>query len=126
MSPLLPGHLLRFSPRQTGSVWAASNLQRVERLIAEGRMTEAGMAKVREAQESGEWQAALRREDASSLPDDLRAALESSRQARANFENYPASNKKQLLYWIDSTRSASTRQKRIREVVEMAAQNRRL
>jgi uncharacterized protein YdeI (YjbR/CyaY-like superfamily) len=100
-------YYLRFSPRQPGSVWAASNLQRVERLIAEGRMTEAGMAQVRQAQESGEWQAALRREDVTSLPDDLRTALESSPQAQANFESYPASYKKQLLYWIDSARSAS-------------------
>ena len=79
-------YYLRFSPRRRGSVWSASNQLRVERLIALGMMTEAGMAKVREAQESGEWEAAIRREDTTSLPGDLRQALESSPAALANFE----------------------------------------
>ena len=39
-------------------------------------MTEAGMARVREAKENGEWEAAIRREDTSSLPEDLIKALE--------------------------------------------------
>src|SRR5512139_218597 len=32
-------YALRYSPRQPQSVWSASNKQRVEKLIAEGRMT---------------------------------------------------------------------------------------
>ena len=35
---------VRFSPRHQGSIWSLSNLKRVRSLIAEGRMTEAGMA----------------------------------------------------------------------------------
>ncbi len=32
----------RFTPRRPGSNWSASNLERVRRLLKEGRMTEAG------------------------------------------------------------------------------------
>jgi uncharacterized protein YdeI (YjbR/CyaY-like superfamily) len=114
-------YYLRFSPRKHGSVWSVSNQKRVERLIAQGRMTEAGMAKVREAKENGEWEAAIRREDTSSLPEDLKLALERDAEAQANFEKFPASQKKQLLYWIASAKTDKTRQKRIRETAEMAA-----
>jgi uncharacterized protein YdeI (YjbR/CyaY-like superfamily) len=52
-------HAVRFTPRKPGSVWSESNVVRVERLIAEGRMTEAGMALVRAAKESGAWDEAV-------------------------------------------------------------------
>ncbi len=35
---------VRFSPRRAGSIWSLPNLKRVRKLIAEGRMTEAGLA----------------------------------------------------------------------------------
>lgn len=48
----------RYTPRRPGSVWSRNNRDRVERLIAEGRMTPAGMALVQEAQRRGTWDAA--------------------------------------------------------------------
>ena len=62
----------RYSPRKAGSVWSLSNIERVERLIASGQMTEAGMAPVREAQASGAWAMAQRREQVDRIPSDYR------------------------------------------------------
>ena len=114
-------YYLRFSPRKPGSVWSVSNQQRVERLLAKGKMTEAGLAKVREAKENGEWEAAIRREDTSSLPEDLRQALEKLPDAQASFYQLPASQKKQTLYWLASAKTEATRQKRLRQIVDRAA-----
>jgi uncharacterized protein YdeI (YjbR/CyaY-like superfamily) len=111
----------RFTPRRPGSIWSVSNQQRVERLLAQGKMTEAGMAAVRAAQENGQWEAAIQREDVSSLPDDLRRALEADPAAQAGFEKVPASKKKQLLYWLASAKTEQTRQKRLQQIVEQAA-----
>ncbi len=36
-----------FTPRKPGSTWSASNQRRVAKLVSEGRMTRAGLAKVR-------------------------------------------------------------------------------
>ncbi len=116
----------RFTPRKRGSVWSVSNQQRVKRLTAQGRMTEAGMEKVREAKENGEWEAAIRREEISNLPDDLIKALEGNAEAQVNFEKYPASQKKQFLHWIASAKTEGTRQKRIQNTVEKAARNERI
>jgi len=48
-------HTIRFSPRRKNSVWSATNKKRVAKVIAEGRMTEAGLAKVKEAKRNGQW-----------------------------------------------------------------------
>jgi uncharacterized protein YdeI (YjbR/CyaY-like superfamily) len=119
-------YYLRFTPRNPGSVWSLSNQKKVERAIAEGRMTDAGMAKVQEAKENGQWEAAIRREELASLPEDLIAALAGNETAQANFEKYPASQVKMFLYWIGSAKTEKTRQKRIQATVEMAARNKRL
>jgi uncharacterized protein YdeI (YjbR/CyaY-like superfamily) len=39
-------YALRFTPRKPKSNWSESNKRRVRQLIADGRMTEAGLAKV--------------------------------------------------------------------------------
>ena len=45
LKPLDPERFaLRFSPRRKGSYWSPHNIRRVRRLMAEGRMTQAGMA----------------------------------------------------------------------------------
>jgi uncharacterized protein YdeI (YjbR/CyaY-like superfamily) len=113
-------YALRYSPRRRRSTWSQSNKRRVERLIAEGRMTAAGLAKVSEAQASGEWDAATAREDVSAIPVDLAEELDKN-AARASFEEWPASRKKQYLYWLRSAKRPETREKRIRAIVDMAA-----
>jgi uncharacterized protein YdeI (YjbR/CyaY-like superfamily) len=113
-------YALRYSPRRRRSTWSQSNKWRVEKLIAESRMTAAGLAKVTEAQENGEWDAATAREETSAIPADLVEELE-RHAARASFEEWPASRKKQYLFWLSSARRPETRQKRIEAIVEMAA-----
>jgi uncharacterized protein YdeI (YjbR/CyaY-like superfamily) len=112
-------YALRFSPRQPNSIWSVNNQKRAEKLIQEGRMTPAGLEKILEAKRSGEWEAAILREDASSVPDDLVQELEEN-DAWAAFENWPASQKKQYLYWLEDAKRQETRENRIKAIVEKA------
>jgi uncharacterized protein YdeI (YjbR/CyaY-like superfamily) len=48
-------YLQRFTPRRTRSNWSQSNVRRVERLTAEGRMHPAGNACVERAKADGRW-----------------------------------------------------------------------
>ena len=82
-------------------------------------MTPAGMEKIAEAKENGEWDAAIDREDVSSVPDDLVQALEED-DAWFAFEQWPASQKMMYLYWLESAKRMKTREKRIRTIVKMA------
>lgn len=110
--------LLRYSPRRRGSVWSESNRQRVARLVRQGRMAQAGLQKVREAQESGEWDAAGTREDAGALPTDLEEALRSREGAWEAFRALPPSHKKQYLWWIAEAKREETRLRRILATVD--------
>ncbi|HEX5936114.1 MAG TPA: hypothetical protein VFZ75_00255 [Actinomycetota bacterium] len=48
-------YVLRFTPRRAKSAWSEVNRARAERLMAEGRMTEAGLARIVEAKRDGRW-----------------------------------------------------------------------
>jgi uncharacterized protein YdeI (YjbR/CyaY-like superfamily) len=117
-------YALRYTPRRRGSIWSESNKRRIERLIREGRMTAAGLEKVAEAKANGQWEAAALREDVEAIPPDLAQALREHASAAQAFAAWPASRKKQYLYWVTSAKRPETRQKRIDAVVALAAVNR--
>src|SRR5512144_3274485 len=71
--------LQRYSPRRARSVWSDINRGHVARLSAAGRMTPHGQRHVDAAREDGRWDAAyapIRSASESTIPGDLRAAIE--------------------------------------------------
>ena len=116
-------HMQRYTPRRSGSNWSKSNKDRVKRLIEEGRMTEAGMAKVAAAERDGSWDRLNVVEVEMAVPDDLGVALEQEPKARKNFEAFTESQKKQYLWWLASAKRSETRRARIEQIVERAARN---
>ncbi|HEX3874877.1 MAG TPA: hypothetical protein VHW26_12070 [Solirubrobacteraceae bacterium] len=48
-------YLQRFTRRRAQSKWSQSNVRRVERLVADGRMHPAGLAEVDRAKSDGRW-----------------------------------------------------------------------
>ncbi len=118
-------YALRYSPRKKDSVWSETNKRRIRQLIKQGRMTEAGLAKVREAKANGEWRAATLREDTTNIPDDLRQALKANSQARRNFDRLAPSHQRQYIYWITSAKTDKTRQRRIQETVRLVMESKK-
>ena len=113
-------YAVRFTPRKPGSVWSESNVARVERMVAEGRMTPAGMALVEEAKRRGTWdQAASGRLDVT--PPDLEAALAGVPAALERWTAWPASPRRQYVYWVLDAKRPETRARRIADVVRRAA-----
>lgn len=119
------GYILRFSPRRPDSVWSAANRKRVEELDKAGLMTEAGLASVRAAKESGQWQKAYSSKEAPDVPADLLSELDAAPPARPNFEGWSNSDKLQAVFWIDQAKRHETRSKRIKEIAAMAKAGRR-
>jgi uncharacterized protein YdeI (YjbR/CyaY-like superfamily) len=115
---------LMFTPRKPNSIWSASNKQRVEKLIAQGLMTTAGLEKVEAAKKNGSWNA-LDNVEALKLPFDLQTALSLNPSAQKNFENFTISVKKQLLWWIQSAKRPQTRVDRIAKTVAEAEKGKR-
>ncbi len=113
---------LRFTPRRPGSQWSASNIRRVEGLIQAGLMTEAGMARVTEAHQNGQWDAALQSEQTDVVPADLEKALQERTGALARYKGLTHSRKKQLLHQIFTAKSDAIRQRRIAAIVQEVAE----
>jgi len=111
-----------FSKRKPKSTWSKINKEKVERLIAEGLMTKAGLECIEIAKQNGSW-TLLDDVDALIIPPDLEAAFERYPSSKAFFESLSPSIKKMMLYWIISAKQKETRQKRINEISEMAGQN---
>ena len=119
-------HTVRFSPRTKNSIWSEQNKKRVRRLIREGRMTDAGLAKIQEAKANGQWAKAAQREDVTIVPPELTAALADHAEARRNFEKLAPSYRRQFLYWISIAKHDETRRKRVAEVLRLLVRNERL
>ncbi len=112
-----------FTPRKPGGTWARSNKQRIERLIAQGRMTPAGLAPIEAAKDDGTWSMLDDVEDLV-VPPDLAEALEAGPAAANNYTELADSKKKQLLYWIGSAKRPETRAERIANTVQALAEGR--
>lgn len=116
-----------YTPRRPGSIWSKLNKERVAKVIAEGRMTPAGLAKIEAAKKDGSW-AFLDAIDALDIPSDLAEALGaapagSAGSPRASFDAYSESIRKRLLYWLATAKRTATREKRIRTIVGWATEN---
>lgn len=88
--------MLWFAPRKAGTGWSRINKERVERLMAAGRMAPAGLEKVEAAKRDGSW-SALDAVEALEVPDDLAAALAGYPDARTHFDAFPRSAKRGIL-----------------------------
>ena len=120
------GYILRFSPRKPDSVWSAVNRKRVEALTEAGLMTEAGLAAVSAAKESGHWQTAYSSREKPELPSDLKAELEASPPALENFNSWTNSDQLQAVFWIGQAKRTQTRINRIKDIAARAKSGRRM
>ncbi|MEX1279895.1 MAG: YdeI/OmpD-associated family protein [Acidimicrobiia bacterium] len=116
--------MLRISPRREGSIWSRVNKEMVARLASEGRITDAGWAVIDRAKADGTW-TILDDVEALIVPDDLGAALDATPGARDHWESFPASARKNLLWWVKSAKRPETRALRVASVVSEAAEGRR-
>jgi uncharacterized protein YdeI (YjbR/CyaY-like superfamily) len=109
-------YVVRFTPRKPGSVWSESNVARAERMIAQGRMTPAGMALVDEAKRRGTWdEAASGRPDVT--PPELEAALAAEPAAQERWRALAPSHRRMYAHWILQAKRPETRARRAAETV---------
>lgn len=116
--------MLYFARRRPGSEWARTNKARIARLESEGRMLPAGQAVVDRARADGSWTVLDAVEDLV-VPDDLAAAFDRHAGARQHWDSFPASARKQILWWIVQAKRPATRSQRIEETARRAALDQR-
>jgi uncharacterized protein YdeI (YjbR/CyaY-like superfamily) len=111
-----------FSPRNLKSNWSKINKDRVSRLVKARLMRAPGLKVIRLAKKNGQWEA-LNNVEKLEVPSDLRKALSKNKKAKTNFEKFPPSARKAILFWITSAKRIETREKRVAETVAQAEKN---
>lgn len=114
----------KFNPRRAGSKWSELNKHLVAKLVKEGRMTEAGLAKVDFSLPAAE--AARPKRTPLPLPDWLKTGLMTSPKAWENFICLPPSHRRNYIGWISDAKKEETRQRRIQEAIQMLEKNQKL
>lgn len=99
---------IRFTPRQAGSVWTSTNVNRVQAR----RESRSGLY----SHERGEVE----------LPEPYRGFFHATAAARESFQGQPASYRKAASWWVASGKKDETRRKRLGSLVAHPARGERL
>ena len=112
-------YLQRYTPRRHKSIWSQINVENVERLIKEGRMTEHGLKSVEAAKSDGRWGRAYGSGKDMKIHDDLQAAIDANPRAVKMLEKLSAQNRFALAFRIHNVKTETVRRKKIATFVEM-------
>lgn len=116
-------YIQRFTPRRKGSRWSKYNIERVLRLINEGKMQTAGLLAFKEALEKPELIYENRADGNPEIPVDLGDALSKNKKANENFLHFTQSTRRMYLDWLKSAKREETRSRRIMKIVELSEKN---
>lgn len=118
-------YMQRFTPRKDTGNWSEPNKKRAAKLIKEGRMTAAGLAKMG-AEAMAEKAGPRPRRQALEMPDYFARALNAKKKARDNFDKLAPSYRREYIAWIIHAKRPDTRDRRVKEAIELLSLGKRL
>jgi uncharacterized protein YdeI (YjbR/CyaY-like superfamily) len=110
-----------FCKRKPKSVWSRINKEKIQQLIGEGLMTQAGYQSIETAKQNGSW-TILDGVENLKIPEDLADGFENNPGSMDYFTSLSKSVRKSILQWLVLAKRSETRQKRINEIATLAAQ----
>ena len=114
----------KFTPRSAKSQWSDLNRARFAKVVKEGRMTPAGLA--RSPSSPGANARERPRVPATVAPGYLVRALTRHPAARTYFESLAPSHRRAYSMWIETAKKEETRQRRLAEALKLLARNEKL
>ena len=113
----------RWTPRKPSSIWSSVNIALVEKLTAEWRMHEAGLAAFarRRADRSGVYSHENSHQD---LPSEAAVRLAANPAASAFWEAATATYRHQVIHWALSAKQETTRERRLAQLIDDGAAGR--
>jgi uncharacterized protein YdeI (YjbR/CyaY-like superfamily) len=113
----------KFTPRRDRSRWSALNKRRLRALIRDGRMTEAGLAKIDQAT-LAEVRSRTSGSEESGVPPFVARALAAHPKAWKNFQGLSPSRRSAYVRLITDAKREETRERRLREAIALLEQSR--
>jgi len=123
-------YMQKYTPRKPKSTWSKHNVMRIDKMISEGKMTARGMELYDFARENDllpDMTEGNRPGDLfPEVPDFFTRALQSNPKARETFNSLAPSYKLQYLGWIMSGKKEETRQRRLKEALDILESGKKL
>ncbi|MFN8231168.1 YdeI/OmpD-associated family protein [Flavobacterium filum] len=113
-----------FSKRKPNSTWSKINKEKVQKLIDNGLMSQAGLDIIETAKQNGSW-TILDEVEELKIPNDLEKAFKKHKGSKDYFLSLSKTVRKMMLQWLVLAKRPETRQKRINEIAEQAGQNKK-
>jgi len=111
-----------FSKRKHNSTWSKINKEKIQQLIENGLVTQAGLDIIEIAKQNGSW-TILDDVEELIIPNDLEKAFKKHNGSKDYFLSLSKTVRKMMLQWVVLAKRPETRQKRIDEIAELAGQN---
>jgi uncharacterized protein YdeI (YjbR/CyaY-like superfamily) len=109
----------KYTPRRPKSSWSRVNTDRVDALIAAGRMRASGLSQVAAAKADGRWDAAYASQRTATVPPDLEAALARSDAATRRFDSLGKSDRYALMLRLLKARAPGERAAQLDKIVAL-------
>ena len=113
-----------FSRRKLNGTWSVINKKKTEQLIEQGLMSKAGFESIEAARKNGSW-TIFDQPETLEIPKDLEKEFKTRPGSKDFFTSLSKSARKSILQWLVLAKRPETRQKRISEIAELAAQKKK-
>jgi uncharacterized protein YdeI (YjbR/CyaY-like superfamily) len=110
-------YMQKYTPRKKNSVWSLVNKKRVEKMIAENKMTSAGLEMVEIAKKNGNWDKAYSSKIKYDIPIEFTEALQGNIIANSFFSRLSPSLQNTYVGYIVMAKRSETRINRIKKVI---------
>lgn len=113
-----------FCPRRPKSPWSALNKSYIKDLETQGLIHQSGWNNINQAKKDGSW---TEMDDVENgvIPSALKLAFDKNPKAFNNYTAFAPSYQKSYLSWLHSAKRPETRDKRIKQIVELCAANKK-
>lgn len=111
-------YIQKFTPRRKRSLWSKRNIEHIERLRNEGRMTQAGEAEVQRAMDDGRWDAAYDAPSTMVVPDDFIKRLDDNEAAKVAFDKLKKSGRYAISWQLQTAKTEVTRIRRMQKIID--------
>lgn len=119
-------YVRKFTPRNERSDWSKLNKERVAKMIKSGRMTEAGLVKIRAAKKNGSWNEDGKTPRSPGVPPEFAEALAGNKEAKERFDKLAPTYRRHYLGWISAAKRSETRMRRIGESIALLQEGKKL
>ena len=112
-------YMQKFTPRNMKSLWSDPNKKRVDKLISQGKMTKAGLAKIDAAKENGKWDEVVDAGKSFVISNELLDIFSNELIAKREFDKLAPSHRKSYEQWIMSAKKPETQKRRFLKMIDI-------